>query len=265
MTMQTDKTASDNSTAAMKSVALRTYAQQQQVDHYHKRILDMLPMVNKIANRVIGYIKPSLSFEDLVSAGTIGLIKAARDYDPAQNTEFSTYAYIRIKGAIIDELRKASFVPAKANKLYNQAEKLSSEILNETGTSPTHEQLADKLEITTEKLDETLAAGRTQHFISIDEEKNTDSPSLAKILICAKAASPGSRIEKSELLQKLAQAIMKLPEKQRQVIILYYKQNLTMKQAAQVFDVTESRISQLHASAIFNLSVYLKDWTDERC
>lgn len=206
-------------------------------------------------------MKPPLSFEDMVSAGTVGLVRAARDFDPSHQAEFKTYAYIRIKGAILDELRCWSFVPANLNKRIRDVHQVSRTITEQTGTAPTDPELAEKAGITIEELYETFEDARAQQFVSLDG--STDgSPALGSLLAAQRESSPEERIETAELVEKLAEAIRQLLDKQRQVVLLYYQQQLTMKQIAEILEITESRVSQLHASALFSLSVKLRQWKD---
>lgn len=246
-------------TGYLKSVAVRAYTSHQKQSLNDNRIIGFLPMVRKIARRVTTYVKPPLSFEDLVSAGTVGLIKAARDYDPSYNAEFGTYAYIRVKGAILDELRGLSLLPPNLNKQVQKTVALSRKITEQRGTPPTDSELAERLGITMEKLYKTFEVARTQYFLSIDGN-GKDTPALGKILPAAENARPDVQLEKAELIDKLTDAIRQLPDKQRQIILLYYQQELTMKQIAEVFEITESRVSQLHAAALFNLSIRLRRW-----
>ena len=247
-------------------VALRAYSGQKKsgksaIDD--EQITELLPMVHRIVRQVVTYLKPPLSFEDMVSAGAVGLVKASRDYDPSHHTEFKTYAYIRIKGAVIDELRGSSMLPANLNKRIHRARQLSRKILEQTGVSPTDAELAEKLGITVDELLETFENARVQYFVSLDDFKE-DSPALSNLLAAAHTNAPDEQIERTELIEKLAEAIQRLSEKQRQLILLYYQQHLTMKQIAEIFEITESRVSQMHASAIFNLSVKLRRWNDGR-
>jgi RNA polymerase sigma factor for flagellar operon FliA len=243
----------------LNTVALRAYSSQKTQSITAEQITDLLPMVRRIVHRVITYLKPPLSFEDLVSAGTVGLVKAAHDFDPSYEVEFKTYAYTKIKGAILDELRSWSFVPANLNKQIRSARQMAQKITEQTGTPPTEAQLAEKLGITVDKLYQTLESARAQHFVSIDAiEENT--PALGELLTTAGTAAPVLQLERAELVDKLTEAIQHLSKRQRQIILLYYQQHLTMKQIARVFNITEPRVSQLHASALFNLSVKLRQW-----
>jgi RNA polymerase sigma factor for flagellar operon FliA len=250
----------------LNSVALRAYSGQdryKEVKIRDEQITELLPMVHRIARKVVTYLRPPLSFEDMISAGVVGLVKASRDYDPSHHTEFKTYAYIRIKGAVIDELRGASLLPANLNKRIHQARQISRKILEQTGISPTDDELAEKLGITISELFETFESARAQYFVSLDDFKE-DSPALSNLLEAARTNAPDEQIEQDELKDKLAEAIQQLSERQRQLILLYYQKHLTMKQIAEIFDITESRVSQMHASAIFNLSVKLRRWNDGR-
>ncbi len=245
----------------LKTVAMRAYSDQKKQSVGNEQITGLLPMVRKIVQRVVTYLKPPLSFEDLVSAGTIGLIKAARDYDPSRQVKFKTYAYIRIKGAILDELREWSFVPANISNQIRKTAQLSLEITEQTGTAPTDAELAEKLGITVDKLYKTFENARAQHFVSIDGF-GKEPPALGNILAATNTTTPVQQIEQAELVDKLTEAIRRLGEKERKIILLYYQQHLTMKQIAEALKITEPRVSQLHASALFNLSVKLRRCND---
>jgi RNA polymerase sigma factor for flagellar operon FliA len=212
------KTAKKTADGCLKA-AKRAYAGQKTKPLDEQQIAQFLPLVHKIAQRAASYLRPPLTYEDLVSAGTVGLVKAARDYDAAFNTEFQTYAYIRIKGAILDELRGWAFIPPAVNKQIRRTIDLSVEITKQTGNPPSETELAEKLGLTLAQVYETFENAR-------------------------------------------AQAIQQLDQRQRQLILLYYQQHLTMKQIAELFCVTEPRVSQLHATALFNLSVKLRQWDD---
>jgi RNA polymerase sigma factor for flagellar operon FliA len=246
----------------LNTAALRAYSGQRTQLITNEQIAELLPMVRKIVYRVITYLKPPLSFEDLVSAGTVGLVKAARVFDPSYNAEFKTYAYTKIKGAILDELRGWSFVPTNLNKQIRSAMHLAQNITEQTGSAPTDAELAEKLGITVDKLYQTLESARAQHFVSIDN-LGENTPALGNLPATAKTTTPAQQAERAELIDKLTEAIKQLSKRQQQIVLLYYQQHLTMKQIAEVLEITEPRISQLHASAIFNLSVKLRQWKND--
>lgn len=245
----------------LKTAACKAYAELRRPAAGHERIVKYLPMVTAIAERATSYFRPPLSFEDLVSAGTIALVKAARDYDPGRDAEFKTYAYIRIKGAIIDELRAWSFVPNSFFKRFQQMQTVFRQIIERTGTAPTDEEFAEALHITIDELYKREELGRGQHFLSI-HGISEDGPALGNVLADGRVADPGRSLERAELVEDLTEAIEQLPQKQRRIIVLYYNKGLTMKQIAEVLDITESRVSQLHASAVFKLSVKLRKYNE---
>jgi len=247
----------------MTPVALRAYNANGKSASQEDLIRQYLPLVNQIAHRVASYLRPPLSFEDLVSAGTLGLVKAARDYDAKHGACFKTYAYIRIKGAILDELRKAAMLPPNTNKQIRQAMDLSRRIVEQTGVAPTDQQLAEGLGIDLEQLYQLMDHARAQYFVSIDDNPG-DGPTLGQSIAASTSSMPDQQIGREELLAALTKAIMDLDEKRRQIIILYYQQHMTMRQIAEVLGITESRVSQLHASALFALSVTLRAWKDEQ-
>ncbi|MFC1676876.1 sigma-70 family RNA polymerase sigma factor [Planctomycetota bacterium] len=247
----------------LKASAKRTYTLQQQCHIENDQIMQLIPMVHKIVQKVVTYLRPPLTYEDLVSAGTVGLVKAGHDYDPSQQAEFATYAYIRIRGAVLDELRGWSFVPANIDKQIRETIQVTAEITEKTGSAPSDEELAEKLNITIEKLYKTFQNARAKNFLSIDNSTE-DSHALSNFLASAKTTTPDQQLERRELVGKLTKAIQQLSERQRQVILLYYQQELTMKQIAEVFKITEPRVSQLHANAIFNLSLKLRQFKNGR-
>ncbi len=255
----------------LKAVAARTYSDQKRPTHGppwrdDELIVQFLPMVHKIAHRVAVYLKPPLSFEDLVSAGTVGLVRAARDFDLSHQVEFQTYAYIRIKGAILDELRSSSLLPANVSKQIRNARQFCQKIIEQTGNSPTDGELAEKLGITVEEVYQLFENARIQNFVSIDGLMS-EHTSLAGFISARHGrdpATPDKQLEQAELVEKLSEAIQQLDQRQRQVILLYYRQHLTMKQIADILKITESRVSQLHSSALFSLSVKLRQWKDDR-
>lgn len=248
--------------ACLKAAARSAYSQQKAPIVDDDLVTQFLPMVHKIVQRAVTYLKPPLSREDLVSAGLIGLLKAAGSYDPSHEAEFQTYAYIRIKGAVLDELKSQSFVPAAVNKQICQVEKLRLEITEQTGMTPTDEELAQTLQIPMDKLYRIFENARAKRFVSLDSPDDSFTPGHAAL--SDDTCDPSYRMEQAELTEQLAEAIGMLNEKERQVIILYYQQELTMRQIAEVFGLTEPRVSQLHAKALFSLSMKMREWKHGR-
>lgn len=238
--------------------ALRAYDDQMRRSRQDELIVQYLPLVHRIVHQVASYLQPPLTRDDLISAGTIGLVKAARDFDPTKDAEFKTYAYIRVRGAVIDELRGWSFAPPTVKKLFDQAQEIAERCMQEDGAVADDEQVAKAMDIPLEKLYQVYETARARHFLSISGADD-ETPSLGGLL-AAGGSAPGDRMEREEMRKTLARAIGELPDKQKQIILLYYHRELTMKQVSEVMELTESRISQLHAAALFKLSMRMKQW-----
>jgi len=238
--------------------ASQAYAQNSRQQLEEKLILDHLPLVRHIVHKVASHLSGRVDIEDLVSAGTLGLVKAAKAFDPSKDVEFKTYAYIRVRGAVIDELREMSFVPSAVHNQIQRAGRAYHKLAIEKGGPPTDEELAAELGISTGQLYKTFEEARKQYFLSI-HGLSDESPALGGFLPPAKAPTPAAEAERKELLTRLAQAIRELPERDRLILLLYYERDLTMKETAQALGITESRVSQLHASAVFKLSMKLRE------
>lgn len=242
--------------SALRAKASQAYAQQSRELLEHQWIMDHLPLVRHVVGKVSMHVRQDMDSEDLISAGTVGLIKAARAFDPGKDAEFKTYAYIRIRGAVLDELRGRSFVPSAVHAQIKRVQRVYRECLGATGEPPEDEELAAKLGISVQQLYRTLEEARRQQFLSI-HGLDDDEPAMGRFLPADDAPSPQQQAERNEMLSRLAQAIKELPRRDRLIVMLYYERDLTMKETAQVLGVTESRVSQLHASALFRLSMKL--------
>jgi len=245
----------------LRPAAMKAYGGQVNQVRQNDLVVQYLPLVHRIVRRVVSYLNPPLSRDDLISAGTIGLVKAARDYDPVQQTEFKTYAYIRIRGAVIDELRSWSFAPPQLHRQYDHAREIVRRSAEQTGTIPSDEELANQLDMPLTKMYRMFENARARHFLSI-HASNDEAPMLADLLAARDESRPEDGLQRRELLEQLTRAISELPDRQRQIVILYYGKELTMKQIAEVLRVTESRISQLHAAALFGLSAKLRHFAE---
>lgn len=249
--------AETTSSTALRTRAGEAYAQQSRDALQERLILEHLPLVRHIVQRVASHVSRRANVEDLISAGTLGLVRAARGFDPTRNVEFKTYAYIRIRGAVIDELRGRSFVPSAIHSQIRHIRQSYQSHLIEHGGPPDDPQLASAAGISLDQLYRTLEEARKQHFLSI-HGLSDEHPALGELAPADPAPGPDANVERKEMLGKLSEAIGQLPKRDRIVILLYYDRGLTMKEVAAVLGVTESRVSQLHASALFKLSMKLK-------
>ncbi len=256
MNRNNTQTAEATPTRAMQARMSNAYAQQSRESMEEKWILDHLPLVRHIVRKVVRNIGSRGDIDDLISAGTLGLVKAARSFDLSRGVEFKTYAYIRIRGAVIDELRGQSFVPSGVHREIRRIERTYRVLTAENGTPPTDEKLAEAVGISPERMYKVMEEGRRQNFLSI-HGLSDEKPAMDALTPLDKAPKPDEQAERKETLENLADAIMALPKRDRHILLLYYERDLTMKETALVLGVTESRVSQLHASALFKLAVKL--------
>lgn len=236
----------------------RAYTESAGQANTEKLILDHLPLVKHIVQKIVARLPSRQDFDDLVSAGTVALVRAAQQYDVSRDNAFSTYAFLRIRGAVIDELRRCSFVPSGVHARIRLVRQAWQEHYGAHGEPPDDETLARKAGMPLADLYRTLEEARNQQFLSI-HGLNDETSALPNFLPAADDDGPDRELQRKELAEKLAKAIRELSEKERLTILLYYERDLTMKEAAEVLEVTESRISQLHASALFKLAMKLKE------
>jgi RNA polymerase sigma factor for flagellar operon FliA len=247
----------DSESRVLQARAKEAYEQEARLARQDQWILQYLPLVRHVVQKVTAHLGRHGDQDDLVSAGTVGLVRAARAYDPGRHAEFKTYAYIRIRGAVIDELRGWSFVPAATWRQFRTIRDSHRAFVEAEGRPPSDEELAARSGLGLDRYYETLEQARQRHFLSI-HGLSDDQPAFGNLLPADRSSSPDAEAERKELIARLTRAIQELPDRDRQVILLYYERDLTMKEAAAVLDVTEARISQMHASALFKLSMKMR-------
>lgn len=226
-------------------------------------IEEFLPLINYWANRYAYYGAPVISKEDLVSAGVIGLIEAYHRYDPSKKVKFKTYAEFRIKGAMLDEIRKLDIIPRSVKSKINEFEEKLRKLYQELGRMPKDEEIAEFMELSLEEYYKFLESIKGVTFIDIESFKqkmpDLEEENFFELIAGDKKEDPFERYALKELQDKLAEALEHLSEKERLVLALYYYEGLTMKEIAKVLDYTESRISQIHNQAILKLrSILIK-------
>lgn len=241
-------------TAVVRARLNKAYKQESRQSMEEKWILGHLPLVKHIVKKIMFNLGGKFEREDLISAGTLGLVKAAQGFDSAKGVEFKTYAYIRIRGAIIDELRSQSFVPAAVHNNIRMIRETFQNLTTQMGSPPTDSELAAAVKMPLPKMYKTLEEARKQNFMSIHGLVD-DKPAFETLMPSDGNLSPDKIAEKKETLENLTNAITELPQRDRHVLLLYYERDLTMKETAEVLGVTESRVSQLHASALFKLAM----------
>jgi RNA polymerase sigma factor for flagellar operon FliA len=199
--------------------------------------------------------------QDLVSYGLLGLISAIERYDPDREIKFETYAIVRIKGAIIDELRSLDWVPRSVRSRAREIERAIVELERTLMRAPTDEEIADKVGISSDELDRSLFEISRSSMAALDElwtpQGGGDQVALIDTIEDAGGADPEFSLEQTELNEALAEAIARLPEREKLVVTLYYYEELTLREIGEVLGVTESRVSQLHTKAVLRLKARL--------
>ena len=229
-------------------------------------IQNYLYLVKYVAGRMAMSVPPSVEIDDLVSAGVVGLMDAIEKYDPGRDTKFETYAVARIRGAIVDDLRSLDWVPRSVRRKARMLEETYSRLENELGRAASDAEIASRLNISMVDLrimvEEIVSAG----LLSLDDfVGNQDGEKTSRIidLVCAKdGVSPSAGIERDEMRDIVAEAIMNIPDKERTVVALYYYEDMTLKEIGRTLGVSESRISQIHTKAMLRLRGRLRAYRD---
>lgn len=231
-------------------------------DARDKLILHYAPLVKYIAGRISANLPQSVDHADLVSYGIFGLIDAIEKYDTAREIKFETYAINRIKGAIIDELRALDWVPRSVRYRARELEKAYYHLENELRRPPSDEEVAKAMGITVEEHNELLSQLSYTSVLALEELWNVgdkdDKVSLIDSIEDTSSPDPAQTFEFAEIKEILADAIRKLPERERTVIAFYYFDGLTLREIGEILGVTESRVSQLHTKAVLRLKAKLR-------
>lgn len=224
-----------------------------------KIILEYAGLVKIVAGRLSIYLGYNVEYEDLVSYGTFGLIDAIDKFNYDKGVKFETYASLRIRGAILDQIRKMDWLPRTIRQKQKRIDAVYNKIELEFGRMATDEEIAAELEISIEELDTWQAQTKAAGLVSLDDYLEQGSEGgISSIQDGAEEYHQPERIvEKQEIRELLLQSLEALTEKEKKVILLYYYEELTLKEISAVLEVSESRISQLHTKAIQKLRLKL--------
>lgn len=220
-------------------------------DTRERLILAHVPLLKHIVGRMVA--PNGFDRDDLYGFGMLGLIAAADSWEPERGLKFSTYAYTKIRGAVLDELRRGDWLSRGAREKLREVDKTIARLEQENGSTPAVAEVAAALGTTAEEIDELLVAARSGAEASLDEERE-GAGVLASLLGDPSSPDPAGSAEWNEAKERLAAAIETLPEQEKSVITLYYAENLLLREIGAVLGVTESRVSQIHSRAIFDLN-----------
>jgi RNA polymerase sigma factor for flagellar operon FliA len=220
--------------------------------------------VKYVAGRMSSGLPAHVEEADLISYGLIGLINAIERFDIDREIKFETYAITRIKGAIIDELRSLDWVPRSVRARARDIEKANARLEHRLQRAPTDEEMAVEMGITVDEFQEALLQISNSTVAALDElwtvsDSSGDQVSLLDTLTDENAPDPAAVMDQTDLKERVADAIGRLPEREKLVVALYYYENLTLREIGEVLGVTESRVSQLHTKAVLRLRSRLGD------
>lgn len=242
------------------------FTQELPAEERDRLIIEHLPQVRLIARRIHERLPDSVSLEDLISTGIVGLISAIDRFDPAHNVKLKTYAEYKIRGAILDSLRGLDWAPRQQRKRSKQIEAVIARIEQRLKRAPTEDEIAAELGLELEEYHEWLVDIRGVNIGSLEcASSDEDGRDLLKYISNDEEEWPARLLEKSELERLLAEAIDKMPQIERTVLSLYYYEELTLREIAKIVHLHESRISQLKSQAILRLRAYIeKRWPIEK-
>lgn len=223
------------------------------------RAQDYLYLVRRVAERMARRLPRAVDLGDLISAGTVGLIDAVAKYDAQRCDRFVGYAEIRIRGAILDELRAMDWVPRSVRAKGHRLDEALATLAGSLGRAPSDTEVAELLGVDQKAHDEMRRDVRNIAVVAIEDVSADGFAAFA----ADERTEPGRELEERELKECLARAVLRLPERERQVLSLYYVEELRLKEIGEVFGITESRVCQIHAQAIGRLRklVAVQEWT----
>jgi RNA polymerase sigma factor for flagellar operon FliA len=225
-----------------------------------KLIIEYAPLVKLVAGRLSMYLGYNVEYEDLVSYGIFGLIDAIDKFDMEKEVKFETYASLRIKGAILDQIRRMDWIPRTVRQRQRQIENAIKELERRNGKLPNDCEVAKFLGISEDEYTEWQNEAKADSLVSLNEYVEQGNDISSEKSRSSDYDMPERVVEKEELKKVLVSSMENLTDKEKKVILLYYYEDLTLKEISSVLDVTESRVSQLHTKALQKMKVKMGNY-----
>ena len=239
----------------------KKYRKQQEPEIRDFFVKQYAPLVKYVAGKVAVGMPGSVEFDDLVGFGVFGLFDAIDKFDPTKHVKFKTYAVTRIRGAILDELRTIDWVPRSVRQKAREVEDTMRQLEANLGRPPTEEEIARGMGISLDDFQQLMVKVSGTSVLSLNDVwysgEDNDRISIAESIESPSSLNPDTIVEKDEMKRVIVDALKDLPEREKKVLVLYYYEDLTLKEIGEVLEVTESRISQLHTKAITRLRAKL--------
>ena len=222
-------------------------------------IVQYIYLIRYVVGRVKVTLPSTISIEDIAGYGVEGLINAIERYSPQKNTRFETYALIRIRGAILDKIRAQDFLPRSIRKKIKDVKNAQEHLKQELGRMPTTAEVASYLDMEPDKVTQILSEDATMTSIYDKKGSTDDSIEIIDTIEDTNKLNPQEQAEEKNVKQELERALQRLPERERIIMVLYYQENMTLKEIGETISMSESRVCQLHAQAIMKLKNILSE------
>jgi RNA polymerase sigma factor for flagellar operon FliA len=222
---------------------------------------ELAPLVKRIAYHFMAKLPASVEVDDLIQAGLIGLLDAAKNFDDTQGAQFETYAIQRIRGSILDELRQADWLPRNVRKNLRKIESAVAELEQRFGRAPREAELAEHMQVDLAAYQQMLLDARGYQLLHYEDFQESDEGDFFDSFLTDGQRGPLEILEDAGFRRHLVQAISALPEREKLVMGLYYEQEMNLKEIGEVLGVSESRVCQLHGQAVSRLRARMKTWT----
>lgn len=238
------------------------YSKKRTPEVQEKIIIEYAGLVKLVAGRLSMYLGYNVEYDDLVGYGTFGLIDAIDKYDPSKGVKFETYASLRIRGAILDQIRKMDWIPRSVRQKQRRIDQACQNLEIRYGRMASEEEIARELDISVDELENWQNQTKITNIISLDEFMEQGTEGKVERSLTADYDQPDRIMEKEELKELLIKTLETLTEKEKKVIILYYYEELTLKEISKILEVSESRISQLHTKALQKMKMKLGNYIE---
>jgi len=227
----------------------------------NKLVGQMVPLVKRIAYHFMARLPASVVVDDLIQAGLLGLLDAAKNFDDTQGAQFETYAIQRIRGSILDELRGADWLPRNVRKNLRRIEAAINALEQQLGRAPREQELAETLGVPLDEYQHMLLESRGYQLLHYEDFQESEDSDFFDVFVSQNQVGPLDVLEDQRFRRALVQAISVLPEREKIVMGLYYEQEMNLKEIGEVLGVSESRVCQLHSQAVARLRSRMRGYT----